>query len=215
MEVISKGIQLAITLDSVVYPVDLEKFISKLHRVGGYSPARPNNTTPKGVPVQQGDTAIKGDVVINLHTNFPKIVLVGMEGDEISPILNEIKTAFDECGGNSDKIFKYYEFLSQHEISTEKNALDTIPLFLNSVSTSEINKILDAEFQLHTIKFISKNPDYNSKDYSEIAFEPLRRNFGKSYFCSIEYRTKDYKKFRDFLYNINKKIKELISTIEK
>jgi len=215
LDITATAIRLNVRLDSIVYPVDPNEFLNKLNEKKGYSIAQPGRTTTKGVPMQKGDTAFKGDVILNLNPNSLNLALIGIDSKELTQVLDELITSFNECGGDAEKDIKYIEFILQQEIRSERNALESIPLFLNSVPTSEIDAILGSKSELSTIKFTPKHRNYNSTEYCEIIFEPLKRNSGKSYYCSIEYRTKNYEQLQNSLSNIADTVTQLISVIEK
>ena len=214
MEITANSIQLDMVFDSVLYPVDIEALIASLN-AKDYLLAQPGKTTPKGIPMQKGDTAFKGNVVLRINPTVQKIRFVGMNETEMIQILNEVVKAFDACGGNSEKNVKYYEFIIHIEIHTNKEATDTVASFLSPVSTAKIDEILGLESELFTIRLTPKNRNPNSAEYYELVVEPLRRNFGKSYYCFMDYRTGNYKKLQNLLSNITDNIANLISVIEK
>lgn len=215
MDLVSRGIQLAVRIDTIVYPIDPNEFLVKLNDIGGYLTAKPETITPKGIPMRKGDTCYKEDVVLTINPGVLSISLVGLDGKEMSLVLDEVITTFNECGGNSEKNIKFIEIVTQHEITTTKNALDSISSFLKSVPTSEIDEILGSKSELFTLKFTPKGSDFTSTEYYEVVFEPLKRNFGKSYFCTMEFRTKNYEKLQTFLSNVDDIVSKLISVIEK
>ena len=215
MDFFAISLQLSIKIGTVIFPLDITTLTNEIAKLG-YSPAILGKKTQEGVPIQQGDLAIKGNIILNANKQAMTVSLVGSNPKEMASAFEELIPCLTKSNVNLEKDVQAYGINATYEIVSGKNALDTIAKFYGSDSSlKKLDSSLGLESSFLTIGLRRNDPDMKSSKYHFIRIEPTLARFGKSYYVSFIQRDKEQKIVLDILRNLEDKLSAAINEIEK
>ena len=215
MDFFALSLQLAIKLGPIIFPLDLTSLTNEIAKLG-YTPAIPGQKTPEGIPIQKGDLAIKGNIILNTNQLAMTFSLAGTHPKETASAFEELIPCLTKSNVNLEKDVQAYVVNATYEIDSGKNALDTIANFFDSDSSlKKLDSLLGLESSFWTIGLRRNDSDMKSSKYHFVRIEPALGRFGKSYFVSYVQRDKEQKIILDTLNNLEDKLSAVINEIEK
>ena len=215
MDFFALNLQLSIKLGIVIFPLDLTSFTIEIAKLG-YSPAIQGQKTQEGIPVQKGDLAIKGNIILSTNKQAMTFSLAGTHPKETAAAFEELIPCLTKSNVNLEKDAQAYAINVTYEIESGKNALDTVAKFYDSDSSlKKLDSLLGLESSSWSIGLRRQDSDMKSSKYHFVRIEPALSRFGKSYYVSYVQRDNEQKIILDALYNLEDKLSAAINEIEK
>lgn len=204
-----------ICFNTYLFPLKISEIASGLEKKGyEISPELPSPIPPVAIG-GSGAIARKGKTIIHVDTRGQVLTIADVSVKSALDCFDEITNMLKEdCKINLDSLIGVYEFTAQCEVSTEKQAYETIAKNVEVPILNQIEGILQKQLWPLELRFGGADMKFNSPNWIEFSVEP---NFirNDSYFININYRNGEKDKTRSFIESFEEKIDKIIELIDK
>lgn len=213
MDLFCSNLQFAFKLNTLIFPLDSYTLLKELNE-NEFVQVRKGQTTPDGLPVKEGDMAMKGNTLLNVNPQTQTISITGTRTDEIIPIFHELIPLLERSGINFEEKIAAYSIVCEYIIKTEENAREKIQKFSSLKELKSLTKITGGEQSSFSIVISPKGASFMDDEYFNLRVEPHLQSLGKSYFLQFSRRVKDRTSLEEIMTNMEDHVTSIINEIE-
>ena len=213
MDLFCSSLQFAFKLNTLMFPLDSYTLLKELEE-NEFVQVRKGQATLDGLPVKQGDIAMKGNTLLNVNQQTQTISISGTRTDEIISIFHELIPLLERSGINLEEKVASYSIVGEYIIKTEESPIKKIQKFSSIKELKSLTEITGGEHGSFSIMITPKGTSFIDDEYFNLRVEPHFQSLGKSYFLQFSRRVQDRTSLEEIMTNMEDHVTSIINEIE-